>query len=153
MPKHALLAGVLNSSLRAGLALAGVLWVTSAAAQDYLTLSKGGGITGNITAFRISRSGQVAKGNGSVEPEFVEFAQLRKSKTKKYFRKTRALLKEQTFNHPGNIYAAIGLEESGIERKMVWGDATHEAPAKAKKLYQKIQASLNRLTFRKEVRK
>ena len=135
------------------LAIAGAMLVTSAVAQDYITLKKGGGVTGNITAFRISRSGQVAKGSGSIEPEFLEFAQLRKSKTKKYFRKTRALLKEQTFNYPGNTYTAIELVEEGNKGKVVWGDAAFETPSKAQRLYQKIQASLNKLTFRKELRK
>jgi len=143
----------LKSSRRFVLAIAGVVLVTSAVAQDYITLKRGGGVTGNITAFRISRSGQVAKGSGSIEPEYLEFAQLRKSKAKKYFRKTRALLKEQTFNYPGNTYTAIELIEGGNEARMVWGDVTHEAPAKARKLVQKIQASLNRLTFSKELRK
>jgi hypothetical protein len=134
-------------------AVLAALLVTSAAAQDYLTLKKGGGITGNITAFRISPFGQVAKGSGAIEPEFLEFAQLRKGKAKKYFRKTRALLKEQTFNYPGNTYTEIELSEGGHVSRMVWGDVAHDAPAKARKLVRKIQASLNRLTFRKELRK
>ncbi|HTF16573.1 MAG TPA: hypothetical protein VK658_00800 [Chryseolinea sp.] len=134
-------------------ALAGAVLVTSVSAQEYITLTKGGGVTGNTTSFRISRSGEVAKGSGSIEPAFSEFAQLRKGKAKKYFRKTRALMKEQTFNHPGNTYTALALVEGGSEGKLVWGDATHETPVKAVKLYQKIQASLNRLTFRKELRK
>jgi hypothetical protein len=135
------------------LAIAGTVLITSAVAQDYITLKSGGGLTGNITALRISRSGQVSKGSGAIEPEFLEFAQLRKCKTKKYFRKTRALLKEQTFNYPGNTYTAIELSEGGNEARMVWGDIAHEAPAEARKLVQKMQASLNRLTFRKELRK
>jgi hypothetical protein len=124
-----------------------------ASAQDYITLTKGGGVTGNTTVFRISTSGEVAKGSGAIEPEFSEFAQLRKGKTRKYFRKTRALMKAQAFNYPGNTYTAIGLTEAGKEGKLVWGDGTHVTPVKAEALYQKIQDSLNRLTFHKDLRK
>jgi hypothetical protein len=133
--------------------ITGALLVSAAVAQDAITITKGGGVTGGVTVFRIDRSGQVSRGSGSIEPEFLEFAQLRKSKTKKYFRKTHALLKEQTFNHPGNTYTAIELVEEGNKGKVVWGDAAFETPSKAQRLYQKIQASLNKLTFRKELRK
>jgi hypothetical protein len=124
-----------------------------AGAQDYITLTNGGGVTGNTTIFRISTSGEVAKGTGSIEPAFSEFAQLRKGKTRKYFRKTRALMKAQAFNHPGNIYTAIALTEAGKEGKLVWGDGAHATPVEAEALYQKILESLNRLTFHKDLRK
>jgi len=124
-----------------------------ASAQDYITLTKGGGVTGNTTVFRISTSGEVAKGGGSVDPTFSEFAHLRKGKTRKYFRKTRALMKAETFNHPGNTYTAIALVEAGKEGKLVWGDVAHATPVEAEALYQKIQDALNRLTFRKDLRK
>lgn len=125
---------------------------TSATAQQYVVISKGGGVTGHTTKFRISSAGEVAKATGAIDPEFTEFAHLRKGKTKKYFRKTRALLKDETFNYPGNTYAAIALVDGEKEDKMVWGDTTHEAPGKARKLYEKIQASINRLTFTKDLR-
>jgi hypothetical protein len=135
------------------LSITGTLLVTAVLGQDAIVLTKGGGVTGVVTVFRIARSGQVSRGGGSIEPEFLEFAQLQKSKTKKYFRKTHALLKEQTFNHPGNTYIAIELAEEESKSKMVWGDTAFETPSKATRLYQKMQASLNRLTFRKELRK
>jgi len=135
------------------LMVSGALISTTAAGQEYLMLTEGGGVTGNTTVFRISPSGEVAKGSGTVEPEFSEFAKLRKSRAKRYFRKTRALLEKETFNHPGNMYTAIALVDGAQEGKMVWGDGSHATPVKATKLYQKIQASLNRLTFSKDLRK
>ena len=138
---------------RASLAIAGAIVVMSVHAQDHITLTKGGGVTGNTTVFRILRTGEVAKSAGTIEPEFSSFAQLRKGKTRKYFRKTRALLKKQTFNHPGNLYHEIALVEGDKESKLVWGDTTQQPPAKAEKLYQTIEASLNRLTFSKNLRK
>src|ERR1044071_1722360 len=86
------------------LAFASLAIVKDAAAQDYILLTEGGGVTGNTTVFRISNGGDVAKGIGIGEPQFSEFAHLRKGKTKKYFRKTRTLLKEHSFNYPGNMY-------------------------------------------------
>ena len=138
---------------RVFLAIAGAIVVMSVHAQDHITLTKGGGVTGNTTVFRISRTGEVAKSTGTIEPEFSAFAQLRKGKTRKYFRKARALLKDQTFNHPGNLYHEIALVEGDRERKLVWGDTAQRPPAKAEKLYQTMEASLNRLTFSKNPRK
>jgi hypothetical protein len=62
-------------------------------------------------------------------------------------------MKAQTFNHPGNMYTAITLAEGGKEAKLAWGDAAHATPVEAEVLYRKIQHSLNRLTFRKDLRK
>lgn len=125
----------------------------TATAQDFIILSRGGGVTGNTTVFRISAAGEVQKGSGNIEPEFSEMAHLRKSRTRKYFRKTRALLAQPAFNYPGNTFKAIALDEGGKEVKWVWGDGNHTPPAKVQKLYEKIQASLNRLTFRTDLRK
>lgn len=130
-----------------------VLTTIGAVAQDFILLTEGGGVTGNTTVFRISRSGEVAKGTGIVEPQYSEFAQLRKLKTNKFFRKTHALLEKRSFNYPGNMYKAIALQEDGKETKLVWGDPAYQPSRDAKKLYQKMQASLNRLTFTKELRK
>jgi|GEM_PF-2903412 hypothetical protein len=135
------------------LTFAGLITSTAVAAQDYILLRKGGGVTGNTTVFRISSFGEVAKGQGIAEQSFSEFSRLRKWKTKKYFRKTRALLREHSFNNPGNVHTSIALEEGGKEMKIVWGDAAHQPPKEAVKLYQKIHGSLNRLTFSKELRK
>ena len=140
--KHLIVVAVLTSAM-----------IRPAAAQDYIKLSTGGGVTGNATVFRISRSGEIAKAAGSIEPEFSMFSHLRKGKTKKYFRQTRALFEKQTFNHPGNLYTSIALVEGGKESKIVWGDATQKTPGKALKVYQRIQGSLDKLTFRKELRK
>jgi hypothetical protein len=135
------------------LTVIGAFFATSVYAQEYIVLTKGGGVTGNTTVFRISPSGEVAKGSGAIDPAYSEFAKLRKSRAKRYFRKTHALIKNETFNHPGNMYTAIALVNGEKEGKIVWGDASHETPVKATKLYKKIQASLNRLTFSKDLRK
>ncbi|MEJ1238752.1 hypothetical protein WBG78_11515 [Chryseolinea sp. T2] len=135
------------------LTVASLIGVKDALGQHFILLTEGGGVTGNTTVFRISSGGEVAKGSGMAEPQFSEFAHLRKGKTKKYFRKTRVLVREHTLNNPGNMYKAITLVEGQKETKLVWGGTAQETPAEAQKLYQKIQASLNRLTFHKELRK
>lgn len=135
------------------LVVACIALAETALAQDYIILSRGGGVTGNTTVFRISADGEVARGSGNIEPSFSEFARLRKSKTRKYFRKTRALFAQPAFNYPGNTFKAIALNVGGKEVKWVWGDGSHTPPARTIKLYEKIQASLNRLTFRTDLRK
>jgi len=139
--RYALIAGTMGLSLM------------HASAQDYVTLTRGGGFTGNTAVYRISRSGEVARGAGGIEPTLSEFARLRKGKAKKFFRETRTLLNTQSFNYPGNTYTAIALTEAGKEIKWVWGDGSHATPSGAVELYENIQESLNRLTFRKELRK
>ena len=128
------------------------LFSISVQAQErYMTLTSGGGFTGTAIVYKIHNDGTVYKGKGIGEVDFDERARLRKCATKKYFKKTRSLLADHPgFNHPGNIYSSIVLYENGSENKITWGDS---APEGAKKLYQKINASLGKLTFTQEPRK
>jgi len=116
--------------------------------ESYLLVGSGGGVAGTATVYKITRDGKVLKGKGLDEIAYTEEAKLKKCTTKKYFKKAKAVLKSTAkFNHPGNLYSSLTLYNEGNEGKMTWGDAAHPAPEDAKKLYQKINEKMARLTF------
>lgn len=120
----------------------------SHAQENYLLVTSGGGVTGIATVYKIGADGKVMKGKGLGEINYTDEAKLNKCTTKKYFKRTKALMKSSPdFNHPGNLYSSITLYDQGKESKVTWGDAAHTTPDDAKKLYQKINAKLTRLTF------
>lgn len=121
-------------------------------AQEVISVARGGGITGRASVFRLSRTGEVAVSRDRIEPHFTEFAHLPKREARRIFRRTRALFKGAAFHHPGDRYVSISLTRDGKEGKMVWGDAAHEPPAEAIKLYNQILQSLERLSFSSERR-
>lgn len=130
-------------------------FIFSMQAQEcYLTLTSGGGVTGNATAYKIYPDGRVEKGNGLGEITYSQSGKLKKSAVKKYFKQTRAFLSANPeFNHPGNLSSSIMLHEDGKERKVTWGDANHPTPDEIRKLHENITASLGKLTFDQDLRK
>ena len=124
------------------------------AQESHLLVSTGGGIAGTATVYKIAMNGKVQKGKGLGDIVYTEASKLKKCKVKKYVKKSRTLMTTNPdFNHPGNIYYSITLSESGQEKKITWGDAAHETPEEAKKLYQKINTALTRLSFTPETGK
>lgn len=124
------------------------------AQERYLLVSSGGGVAGTATVYKISPDGQVLKGMGLGEINYTEEGRLKKCSVKKYFKGAKSLMESSPdFQHPGNLYSSISLYENGKENKITWGDAGHAVPEDAKKLYQKINAKLTRLTFTPETRK
>ena len=121
---------------------------TAFAQECLLELTNGGGITGNATVYQVHLDGTVLKGKGLGSIRYAEKSYLKKSKARKFFRKTRQLLTSlQEHNFPGNIYYSLALKENDKEIKMTWGDAQHPAPENATTLYNEITKVLSRLTF------
>jgi hypothetical protein len=122
---------------------------TAFAQECFLQVTNGGGITGAATVYQIHLDGKVLKGNGLGTIHYQEKSNLKKSKAKKFFRKTRQLLTSlQEHNFPGNIYYSLALKENDKQMKITWGDAGHPAPAQAMTLYDEITDVLSHLTFR-----
>jgi hypothetical protein len=132
-----------------------IVFALAAHAQEsYLLVSSGGGFAGTATVYKISLDGIVMKGKGLGEINFPEQSKIKKRKATKYFKDAKKVIASAgSFNHPGNLYFSITLYEKGKESKITWGDAAHAAPEDAKKLYQKINAALAKLTFAKDASK
>jgi hypothetical protein len=126
----------------------------SYAQEKYLLISSGGGVVGTATVYKIHPDGKVLKGKGLGEIKYTEAGKLKKCATKKYFKRAKAAVKSNPeFNHPGNMYSSIAVVEEGKENKITWGDADHAASEDIKKLYEKINTRLSRLTFTPDTRK
>lgn len=130
--------------------------VSSAQDQNVLVLTRGGGVTGHTTVYIVKRDGQVLRSIGT-DPardpaDFSEAAKLGKCKTRRYFRKTCALMEENSFNHPGNMYSSLLLRQDGKQSELVWGDPQYEVSEKVQAWFKKMQSKLGRLTF-EEVRR
>jgi hypothetical protein len=124
-------------------------------AQDrYLEVTSGGGVAGTVTRYQIATDGRVIKGKGLGEINYSEEAKLKKCSTKRYFKNAKVLMNSYPeFNHPGNLYFSIGMNDLGRESQITWGDADQKVPEDVQKLYQKINTALARLTFVPIVRK
>lgn len=121
---------------------------TAFAQECLVELTNGGGITGSATVYQIHLDGKVLKGEGMGAIRYKEKSYLKRSKAKKFFRKTRQLLTSLQKHHfPGNIYYSLALKENDKEIKMTWGDAQHPAPEDATTLYNEITEVLSHLTF------
>jgi hypothetical protein len=118
-------------------------------AQDnFLMLRSGGGFTGSSNVYRIDKDGRVFRSKGINQIAYAEQAALKKSRTKKYFRKAKKLFKTNSdFNHPGNVYYSISLTNKNAERKITWGDSEHPVPEDIKKLYEQLISIVSTLTF------
>lgn len=131
-----------------------IVFCASHAQENYLLVRSGGGVAGTATVYKISPDGKVLKGKGLSDVNYTEESRLRKCSVKKYFKGARTVMKSNPdFNYPGNMYAAIVLMDHGQEKKITWGDTSHAAPEDAKKLYEKINTRLSRLTFAPDSRK
>jgi hypothetical protein len=89
------------------------------AQESYLLVSSGGGVAGTATVYKIDKDGKVMKGQGLAEIAYTEESKLKKCATKRYFKGAKAVLKS----------------------------SPDPAPEDAKKLYNKINTALSRLTF------
>jgi hypothetical protein len=118
------------------------------AQECFLEVRTGGGITGAATVYQVHPHGKVLKGQGLGSIQYDQMSMLKKSRAKKFYRKTRKLLTlSPSYNFPGNVYYSLAVQENDKQTKITWGDAQHSVPEKAKRLYQQITDALSQLTF------
>ena len=130
----------------------GLVWSFCALAccgqENYLLVSSGGGVAGTATVYKIEEGGKVSKGQGLAEIAYTEESKLKKCAARKYFKQAKAVLRSSPdFIHPGNMYSSLALYDEGKESRITWGHAEFPVPEDAKKLYNKINTAVSRLTF------
>jgi hypothetical protein len=118
-------------------------------AQDHAAiLGTGGGITGAVTAFKITSRGEVFKGKGLVDIQYTECAGMKKSSARQFIRKIDAMTKSSgDFNHPGNIYYFMGRAEDSSLR-ITWGHPDHTVPPDVQQTYSEILAAVSNLHYK-----
>jgi hypothetical protein len=130
--------------------LVGLTLALAIQAQDTsLLISRGGGVTGMVTVYRIDLRGKVEKGSGVAAIAYTEEGKLKKCTTKKFFRKVKALLKAHPdYDHPGNVYSSLAYNEHSTVDKITWGDPQHQVPENISKLHRRISTALSKVKFK-----
>lgn len=121
----------------------------SFAQNKYIIVGSGGGISGGTTAYMITSAGKILKGNGVGEIKYTEEAKLKRSRAKKYIKRSSEQIQlHSEFNHPGNLYYFIRSVEGTVDRKITWGDMAHPVSDPVQKLYQEINAAISTARFK-----
>lgn len=122
---------------------------SSLAQNKFITVGSGGGFTGAVTTYKITREGKVYKGKGVGEIKFTECGKIKRSAAKKMFTSASGLMPaNNSFNHPGNLYYFLKYTQDGKEQTITWGDADHPVADEVRKLYEEIHASVNAIRYK-----
>ena len=121
-----------------------------ARAQDQVVvIGSGGGFSGAVTAYKITSKGEVLKGSGVVEIKYTECAKIKKSTAKKIIDNTsREALLVKEFNHPGNMYSFLSIENGKEQTRLTWGDNNTPAPEKIRQLHADILKTVGSLRYK-----
>jgi hypothetical protein len=123
-----------------------ILCITAHAQENYISISKGGGITGSATVYKLYSNGDLFKGQGLGDIRFTEKSIVKKCARKKFFQQAEKLSLEP-FQHPGNIYYSITYAHQGKTVIVTWGAEGHLPPDGAKKLYEDLFTKIETLKF------
>jgi hypothetical protein len=113
----------------------------------WIEMGKGGGVSGEISGYRIYRNGKVLKGFGLPEMQFTERARTKKSETRKIFAAVKSYT-GSTFSKPGNVYYFLKVSKGGTERKYTWGDTQFNVPEPFNKIYKEVFPTLSALHYK-----
>jgi hypothetical protein len=118
-------------------------------AQDNpVVIGSGGGVTGAVTAFKITSRGEVFRGKGMVDIVYTECAGIRKSMARRFIKKVDELVRSSGgFNHPGNVYYFIGSSE-GAAPRITWGDPGQPPPQEVQNAFTEIVAAVGNLRYK-----
>jgi len=117
-------------------------------AQDsYLLFGKGGGISGETTAYKILKSGKVLKGSGRADITFSKTARISKSDAKILFNEVKDI-PDSSFSYPGNIYYFIFIKDKNKENKFTWGASEFEVTSQIRSVYLKTMFIIGNLNYK-----
>ncbi len=111
---------------------------------DSVVVGKGGGITGNITVFKVTKN-TAAKGSGLTDISYSAGVQIKKKEFRKIQSKAQQIYKTtDAFAQPSNMYKFLVIYCGGNSRKYTWGDKTFIVPEKIENLYNEVITIVNR---------
>ena len=113
-----------------------------------ILIGSGGGVTGMANVYRITPSGEVFRGKGIGDIKYTECAKIKRAKAKKMIAKVATVVSGANFDHPGNMYYFMTLQENDGEKKVTWGDTNNAVPDNIKTLYEEIQAAITGLRYK-----
>jgi len=119
----------------------------ASAQSEYPIFGKGGGISGEVTQYRIEKKGKVYKGTGMADILYAQKGKIRKSDAKKIYADLK-VIPDTSFHHPGNIYYFIQVPGDTSDIRVTWGDPAYPAPEALIELYRSTLVKIAGLTFK-----
>jgi hypothetical protein len=103
---------------------------TKNAAADYIEVvfGQGGGVTGAVEEYHLSRDGSIRKGDQVVK----KLSKSERNKVNRAFGKIN--FNNVAMDDPSNIYYFLGYRNALKEQRLVWNDQTH-TPLEVLKAY------------------
>jgi hypothetical protein len=117
------------------------------AQSRYLVIGKGGGISGEVTYYKILNKGKVYKGSDRAEMSFASKSKISKADAKKIYSDLKSIT-DSSFSHPGNMYYFVTITGEGPEISYTWGDSGFKVPDGVGELYRAAMAKVAKLTFK-----
>lgn len=116
---------------------------------DSLFVEYGGGITGQVTEYKIVQN-SVYKWNYRVlKSGKPQIAKVSSKQLKKIFKASDQLFnKKEGFDRPGNLYKSIQIYSKGKKVQYKWGENSFEPPDEVKELYDQILNLIKDLNFK-----
>lgn len=104
-----------------------------------LRWGNGGGFVGRENTFTLLENGQIFKSEPN--DKMTELEKTKAGKAKKIFETAAALgLAKLNFEHPGNIYSFVELQEGDMVQRITWGDIKYPVDERVKDLFAQLTA-------------
>lgn len=118
---------------------------TEALPETRLYFGSGGGFAGTFTEYMLLENGQFFK-RESQQAEFTALPKVKRRQAKLLFSNwTKEKMSEQDFQHPGNLYHFVRMEDKGLKHRLSWGASNHPTPASIKEFYSSCQALIPKI--------
>lgn len=99
----------------------------------------GGGYAGHETSFILLENGRIFRREG-VGGVPIEMKGTKRNTARALYSAFHRDLRKYDFNHPGNVYSFVQMQEGSAIRRVAWGDDRYPVEQKAKDFFNRINA-------------
>jgi len=108
--------------------------------ESRLYFGSGGGYAATFTEYMLLENGQLFKREGQ-KSEFLPLSKTKRSEAKALFKDWAAQkMIGLDFQHPGNLYRFVRMEEGKEKHRLSWGASSHPTPDAIKSFYKACTA-------------
>jgi hypothetical protein len=103
-----------------------------------LIFGEGGGFTGAVTTYTLQPDGQLQRTDSRTQ-ETAKAGSVSPTEAAALFDRAENLIgANRDFNHPGNQYFFVKLEDGNAQQGVTWGASNQPAPAGLEALYEEL---------------
>lgn len=103
--------------------------------DNRLYFGSGGGYAATFTEYMLLENGQLFKRENQ-KSEFIPLSKVKRSDAKDLFTNwTTQKMEEEDFQHPGNLYRFVRMENGQEKHRLSWGSSNHRTPDAIKSFY------------------